>query len=162
MLETAGRYDFPEARGLAGSFLERFPLSRHRPATLFRMARHLRMDKEPKRANQLLRNIIANWPDAAVHVDAQLRLANWHNEDRKPALAARVLDALLEQTGIPSRKVAQALLLRAKCDLLAGNSARSRLGCQRIIALYPAFVDIHTSADQLLQSIGGKVEDAEG
>ncbi|MEX0324722.1 MAG: tol-pal system YbgF family protein [Puniceicoccaceae bacterium] len=149
---TADRYDFPEGVPLLEAFLKRFPEDKLRPDVLYRLAcRCYRRFGERDRAKGLLAEILTHWADAAIHTEAGLLVAEWALEEGNFSRAASTLLGLLEKPGLPPALAAKAMLLRAQTDFGLNNEERGRLGCQRILALYPAFEEITATANTLLQ-----------
>ncbi|MEX0330843.1 MAG: hypothetical protein AB3N64_05410 [Puniceicoccaceae bacterium] len=149
--KTADKYDFPEGVPLLEQFLKQFPDDQLRPDVLYRLAMRWRHSGQRERAEALLTEVLTQWTDASIHPEACLLLATWALDAGQPSRATSTLKVLLEKAGLPPALTARAMLLRAQSDFLMNNPERGRLGCQRILALYPAFGDITARAQALLE-----------
>jgi tetratricopeptide (TPR) repeat protein len=150
---TADKFDFPEARDLLQSFLDRHPTSESYPEALFRLAMRQRKAGLHREAAFLLNEIIDHWPDDPTYAMACLRMASWLIEEGDAEPAIRILGNLLANSQLAPLQAAKALLLRAQGDFHTGETNRARLGCRRILALYPAFQEVTEAAASLLESL---------
>jgi TolA-binding protein len=147
---TAHAYDFPEAEDLLDSFLTRFAGSSQRPDALLLLAERRRRRGDDASAFAQLGEIVRQWPDAAAFEPAALRLAAWRVAEGDAPAALAALGPLLDRPGLAPRAAAEALLLRARADFLAGNPERGFLNGLRLLTLYPDFDDTTRPAIALL------------
>ncbi len=149
---TSARYDFPDAGNLLQGFIVKHPDAPKVPGAMLLLAGIHRSAGRDRIARDLLGEIHSVWPDATVHAEALLLLAEWQLED-ECSETPQTLSTLLDRNDLSPAMAAKALLLRARYDLREGNHSRCESSCRRILALYPAFHDIFAESEKILQSI---------
>jgi len=148
--KTASRYDFPEAKSLLERFLVRHPDSSSRPEALYLLALRLSKNGHALDSRTLLEEVVADWTDSPVFIQAGLELAEQLLDAGLSSAAHDTTSSLLEYPGLPAGSSAMALLLRAKADVARESYEMAATSCIRILNLYPDFQHICNSAQAIL------------
>jgi tetratricopeptide (TPR) repeat protein len=91
---------------------------------------------ELDKAAPLLKELSSDWPDAHVHSQGCIKLAELHISLGEPEQALPLLDRVLQQQN-EADFVAMALHHRLQADLLLENLDRAMVTAMRLLTLYP-------------------------
>lgn len=136
LARTAHKYDFPDAVGRLSAFIMQFRVDLRYPDSLLLLAKQFMEMDELDKAAPLLKELHSDWPDAHVHSQGCMKLAELRISLGEPEQALPLLDRVLQEQN-EADFVAKALHLRLQADLRLENLDRAMVTAMRLLTLYP-------------------------
>lgn len=136
LAKTAQTYDFPDAVGRLSAFIMQFRVDQRYPDSLLLLAAQFMEIDHLEKAAPLLKELSSDWPDALVHSQGCMKLAELHIRLGEPEQALPLLDRVLQEQN-EADFVAKALHHRLQADLLLKNLDRAIVTAMRLLTLYP-------------------------